>query len=347
MTSPVNPTPQPPSLSAPNAPINIYFCHSPITYELARGRANGCVSMEEHVYISARECHPPESFFHLKQDGLGEKNVLLNFAKNFHFLIKGMADGDRPIRLFLPHVGSLAFRLMRLHPRIAQISLLEEGSMYYQPNLSSRTFGELDYMAQLRLGTQDLRELAKWLETPDGAIEHALRGNFQCFSNHDAKITGALITAPDALQSLDYRNALNIEMVKLERRLIPGLEEIILFLLPSHLQELTVKRIPIEQTWRKVTDVLENLRQMAKTVAIKFHPSDMPLRNMLTASYRQKSNVVVFEELNISPSFSTHGFQLEPSTLGFKAFYVGGSSARIYATRVWGIEKLIDKESAF
>jgi hypothetical protein len=126
-----------------------------------------------------------------------------------------------------------------------------------------------------------------------------------------------------------------------------GLEDVILFLLPSHIHQLSAKRVTVEETSEKVMSVLAQLSVLASTVAVKFHPSDSQLKNRLIAKYHKYPNVKIFEELDLGNKFVGNGFQFEPSTLGFKAFYVGDSSARIYVDKIWGGDRIIDKKSIF
>jgi hypothetical protein len=326
---------------------NIYFCHSPITYELTRSRAIAHMETERHVFISARECYPPESYFHIKDDQLGSRDALLSFAQNFQFLLNGLSEPGHHLHLYLPHVGSLAFRLMRLDPRIEQIFLIEEGTMYYLDGLDGRRFGPFDYLERLGLSDSDIYELSERLSTSTDLVTRALRGDYFQFDNWDAKIKGALLYGEDALQSLSYREALTVEMVRLERRPMASLEDVILFLLPSHIHQLRAKGITVEKTSEKVMSVLVQLSALASTIAVKFHPSDSQLKNRLIAKYRQNPNVKLFEELDLGTKFLDNGFQFEPATLGFKAFYVGESSTRIYVDKIWGSDRIIDKQSIF
>lgn len=321
-------------------PTHLYYVHSPICIHLSRQHAlrHG----DKSVTISAR-CSPlRQDQIHLEDDQLASRQSLLNFAHAVGQLLESLAAGG-PLRLYLPHTGSAIFRLLLRSRLVQEVWLLEEGSMYYTEDVSSRVFGPFDYTRHYDLSGDDLDLVGSSLRINRINVEEALTGNFPLFENWGGKIRGAILTHPSSLQWLGWQKELTIEILPLQRVAIPSpTQSAVMVFLPSHTNAHRQTPQAEQALVHEQKLVLHALARRFQAVVVSIHPSDSNRTPHLHEYYRTIKRVKFAEEaLDPAPGFEGPGLH-ELSCVVFPAYLTNGSSADIYVRRLHGEGRTID-----
>lgn len=318
----------------------VYFAHSPISYHLAR--LHSLVDKGPRVFVSARHYQYPESSLHFSDDQLSSREAVLEFAQSIGSMLRQARDRG-PIRLYVPHTASAMTRLLVYSGYVDTVFLLEEGLIYYRDDAAQVSFGPFDYIKTLGLDEVDLEFISNALRIDRSGVRSALEGQFPLFDQASGKVRGALVTQHNSLSALPWRGDLQIEVVPL--RPIPlktSLSNAVLVFLPYHQTIPGASSETIGEQAMAQREIVSCLLDKFERVCLSIHPSDFQRSEQVKALYGGMERVsFVDEEQPLCPEWETP-YMGELSCLPFRGFLTQGSSASVYALRIFGEFALVD-----
>lgn len=324
--------------------VNLYYCHSPICAHLALKQAEAVGDAERHVFIAARNMSLSRAVFTLQKDVFETQREFLTFVRDMSAFVDGLcAPGDH-LRVFVPHAAGLPTRMLLCHKRVDSVYFMEEGSAYYveQPDHYALTWPE--FITTFDLNAQHIVEIAQLLgRTADEHILvfRSLTECFYLFYDICQRVVGLLLTDEQALVSLSNRDKLHIIVRPLTPVFKVPLERAVLYMLGPHHQSLTAHNAELDDVIKTHKETIRALLMTYERVVIKPHPSDMYFWLDIVHNYQTTPEVTTFAQLRLTNA-DGKSFEGEPSVLNFAGFHLGHSSSRLYVTRIWGTERIVD-----